>query len=196
LAGDGASLRLFLAVPCPPGLAVKLGQMQTELAAPTWDLDFAQPEDFHLTLHFMGPTPARVLGDLKKELGAVCHARRPFDLDCGGLGCFPDEKDPRVLWAGIRDPAGKLEDLFNASLRVLNAYRLFKLRGVLAPHVSLARVRRLSAAWDPALLRGLAPQWASLGRYPVEHLGLFHSRGDAADGPRYDCLAKLDLGGR
>jgi len=186
------SPRLFLAVPCPPALAARLERLQAELAADTWDLAFSRPEDFHLTLHFLGATPERILDDLKKELGAVCHARRPFDLACGGLGCFPDEADPRVLWAGVRDPAGRLEELFQASRRVLNGYRLFQLRGELAPHLSLARVRRLSAAWDPALLRGLAPQWSALGPLPVERLCLFQGV-QAPDGPRYRPVAEFRL---
>ena len=153
--------RLFLAVPCPRRLSARLEGLQAELAAATWDLDLSLPEDLHLTLHYLGATPERVLDDLKKELGAVCHARRPFDLDCGGLGCFPDEADPRVVWTGIRDPAGRLEELFQASRRVLNAYRLFKLGDAFTPHLSLARVRRLerrlgpgAAAWVGAAMEG------------------------------------------
>jgi 2'-5' RNA ligase len=192
VAGEREALRLFLAAPCPPALAHRLGQLQAELAAATWDLAFSPPEDFHLTLHFLGATPARVLDDLKKEMGAVCHARRPFDLDCGGLGCFPDEARPRVVWAGVRDPAGHLEDLFQASRRALNAYRLFKLRDELSAHLSLARVQRLSAAWDPALLRGLARQWKELGPLPVDRLVLMESGGDR-EGPRYRPLAEFRL---
>jgi 2'-5' RNA ligase len=186
------SLRLFLAAPCPPALAARLERLQAELAAATWDLALSPPQEFHLTLHFLGATPARVLDDLKKELGAVCHARRPFDLDCGGLGCFPDEAAPRVLWAGVRDPQGRLGELFQSTRRVLNAYRLFDLRDQLAPHLSLARVRRLSAAWDPALLRGLAPQWRGLGAFPVERLCLMES-GSPDPGPRYRSLAEFEL---
>jgi 2'-5' RNA ligase len=192
VAGDRDTLRLFLAVPCPAPLVDRLQQVQFELAAEAWDLDVCRPEDFHLTLHFLGATPERVLDDLKKELGALCHARRPFDVSCGGLGCFPDELQPRVLWAGIRDPAGKLEELYGAARRVLNGYRLFKLRDEFTPHLSLARVTRLSRAWDPALLRGLAPQWRDLGDFPVDRVALMAS-GPAGDGPRHRVLDQFVL---
>ena len=150
------------------------------------------PEDLHLTLHSLGATPLRLVDDLRRDLGALCHARRPFDLDGGGLGCLPDEAAPRLLYAGLDDPAGKLAELFEASRRVLNGYRLFKLRGDLAPHVPLARVTRLSAAWDPALLRGLARDWERLGPYPVERLRLMRSR-PAGPWPPYEVLAELPL---
>ena len=193
MAEAAPSARLFLAVPPPPALAVRLEGLQEALGAGTWQLTLTPPEDLHLTLHFLGATPLKLVDDLRRELGALCHARRRFDLDCGGLGCFPDEAEPRVVYAGLRDPAGRLAELFQASRRVLNAYRLFKLGEGLQPHVTLARVQRLSAAWDPALLRPLAAGAAALGPYPVERLQLMRARG-GGDGPGgYETLADLAL---
>jgi 2'-5' RNA ligase len=117
-------------------------------------------------------------------------------LRAGGLNCFPDEAHPRVVWVGIHDAAGKLQDLFEATGRVLQAYRLFKLRGDYVPHLTVARVERLSLAWDPRLLRGLAPQWSDLGTYPVEELRILRSRPASEPGPRYETLASLGLGGQ
>jgi 2'-5' RNA ligase len=191
-----SDLRLFVAIPCPPALQARLRELQESLKASTWDLKVTEPEDLHLTLHFLGATPERVVDDLKRELGAVAHARRPFDLSCGGLGCFPDEAEPRVVYAGIHDPAGKLQDLFEATRRILNAYRLFKLRDELTPHITLARVSKLSAAWDPAILRGLAPQWEKLGGYPVEKMQLMASHLDREAGKRYEVLAEMGMGGQ
>jgi 2'-5' RNA ligase len=185
--------RLFLAIPPPPALWERLMQLQAALEGGSWRLKPSPPEDLHLTLHFLGATPLRVVDDLKREVGALCHSRRRFDLACGGLGCFPDEAEPRVVYAAVQDPAGKLEDLFQASRRILNAYRLFKLRDELQPHVTLARVQSLCAAWDPARLRGLAASHGALGPYPVERVQLMQSHVGVPDGPRYECLAELGL---
>jgi 2'-5' RNA ligase len=187
--------RLFLAVPPPRALLARLAPLIGELEAGTWSLRPVEADAFHLTVHFLGATPARLVDDLKREIGALCHARRPFDLGAGGLGCFPDDVQPRVVWLGLQDRAGHLQDLFEASRRVLNAYRLFELRADFVPHLTVARVDRLSAAWDPRLLRGLAPQWERLGPYPVEELLLMRSS-SSPDGPRYETLARLSLGAR
>lgn len=192
----GESARLFLAVPPSPRLARELGLVVEALRADAWSLRPVEFPDFHLTLHFLGTTPLRVVDDLKRELGALCHARRPFDLRAGGLGCFPGESQPRVVWLGVQDRAGKLKELFDASRRVLDAYRLFKLDAEYTPHFTLARVDRLSRAWDPRLLRGLAPQWNDLGAFGVEQVLLMRSRPGAGDAPRYETLASLGLGGR
>jgi 2'-5' RNA ligase len=185
--------RLFLAVPPPAGLAARLAALAGELEASAWSLRFSAPEDLHLTLHFLGPTPARLVDDFRRELGALCHARRAFDLPAGGLGCFPDESNPRVLWAGVCDPQGRLRDLFEASRRALNAHRPTPLPAEYRPHVTLARVERLGSAWDPRLLRGLAGQWNDLGTYGVERVALLRVRTEGGPGPRYERLADLPL---
>jgi 2'-5' RNA ligase len=185
--------RLFVAIPVPPPLQARLQEMQQALLASSWELSLSEPEDLHLTLHYLGATPARVIDDLKRELGAVAHARRPFDLRCHGLGAFPDEEEPRVLWAGVEDPHGKLAELHQATLRVLNSYRLFKLHEQLTPHLTLARVRKLSSAWSPEPLRHLAKESGGLGRLPVEQVRLYRSREREEAGPHYECLAELAL---
>jgi 2'-5' RNA ligase len=188
-----ADPRLFVAVPLPGPLTARLLELQAALPSPSWELALSPPEDLHLTLHYLGPTPARVTDDLKRELGALAHARRPFDLPVQGLGAFPHDADPRVLWAGVSDPHGRLNGLFEATRRVLNAYRLFKLREELQPHLTLARVRSLRAPWSPQPLRALMSATGTLGRLPVERLHLMRSREPGEGPPRYECLGELAL---
>jgi 2'-5' RNA ligase len=183
--------RLFVAILCPALLKQSLAELQAALPAETWDLKFSHPDDFHLTLHFLGQTPVRVIDDLKRELAAVAHARRPFDLAVEGLGAFPHWEDPRVVWAGLRDPAGKLAGLFEATRRVLNAYRLFKLEETLNPHITLARVKSLSQAWDPRRLQVLPSR---LGAWPVDRMALMQSQ-TVPEGPKYRVLAEFELKG-
>lgn len=169
------SSRLYIAIPCPATLTSKLLELQSLLEADTWTLKRSDPLDFHLTLHFLGQTPARVFDDLRRELGAVAHARRPFDLAVRGLGAFPHWDAPGILWAGLVDPAGHLGELHHASLRVLNAYRLFKLEERYTPHITLARVKKISAAWDARRLQALDLK-ENLGVYPVEEIRLMKSQ--------------------
>ncbi len=168
--------RLYLAIPCPPTLVARLTELQARLEADTWTLRFSDPADFHLTLHFLGQTPTRVIDDLHREIGAVVHARRPFDLAVKGLGAFPHWEAPGILWAGVQDSVGKLAELHQATLRVLNAYRLFKLEEHYTPHITLARVKKISAAWDARRLQVVKGWDDALGVYPVEEVRLMRSQ--------------------
>jgi 2'-5' RNA ligase len=185
-------LRLFLALPVPPELARRLGSLQDELASSDWKIRWTPPAKLHLTLHFLGETPENLLEDLHHELGALMHARRPFDLKVGGLGAFPSWEDPKVLWAGVSGPGAVLEELFAASYKILKNYRIFQLRENFTPHLTLGRVTDLSPAWEAGRLKGLLPQWNDLGRLPVEGLRLMRSRPGPAD-QDYEILQTYQL---
>ena len=185
-------MRLFLAISLQPELARRLQDMQKALESSAWSLKPSPAEKLHLTLHFLGETPENLLEDLHHDLKACAQRHRPFDLKVGGLGAFPSWEDPRVLWAGVQDPKGKLAGLFDASRRALNAYRLFKLREEFQPHISLAKVGELKASWDPRPLQGILQQWEKIGILPVEEFSLIKSA--PGEGAPYDLIEKFSLG--
>ena len=58
---------------------------------------WTRPDQFHLTLRFLGEVPAHRLKDLKQSVEAVCLGRRPIPLRAKGLGLFPGNRSPRVV---------------------------------------------------------------------------------------------------
>jgi len=56
-------------------------------------------ENLHVTLKFIGEVQPEKLGDIRTALSAV-HSVRSVTLDFRGVGFFPNEKRPRVFWAG------------------------------------------------------------------------------------------------
>jgi 2'-5' RNA ligase len=58
----------------------------------------------------------------------------------------------------------------------LNSYRLFKLEEHYTPHITLARVKKISAAWNTQRLKAIHGWDDALGPYPVEEIRLMRSR--------------------
>ena len=58
-----------------------------------------------------------------------------------GTGCFPDPRDPRIIWAGMTDPAGELRRLVETIESALAASGFERERRRFHPHVTLGRVR-------------------------------------------------------
>lgn len=174
-------------------MALRLEALRQELASEDWQLAFTPPQQLHLTLHFLGPTPARLVEDLGKELAAWAHSRRPCDLRLDGLGSFPDWVQPRVLWAGFRGQDSLLQELYASSRRLLSAYRLFDLPEAYTPHLTLARVQALRSSWDPQRIQALLPQWQDLGSYPVERVQLIQSVLNV-EGTEHRVLREFKLG--
>ena len=106
-------LRLFVAVPIPGAVRDEMARAQGELRelAPRQAVRWTPPEQFHLTLKFLGDVAAERVDALIESVGAVCRTARPLRLRAQGIGFFPDDRHPRVIWAGIEDETGGLAGL-------------------------------------------------------------------------------------
>src|SRR5690349_11856658 len=73
-----------------------------------------RPEKLHLTLKFLGSLDDGVLAELSDAIRMVARSRERFDISIVGTGVFPSPRNPRVLWVGVSDSAGKFEVLAKA----------------------------------------------------------------------------------
>src|SRR5690606_3649272 len=103
-------VRAFVAIELPAGVQAYLAEIGRgyEQQLPAGAVRWVQPERMHLTLRFLGETPASKLTAIGAALDAVGQAHRPFELQVGRLGCFPNQRRPRVIWAGL---AGATKEL-------------------------------------------------------------------------------------
>jgi RNA 2',3'-cyclic 3'-phosphodiesterase len=106
-------LRLFVSIPIPGAIRHELARAQSELRelAPRGTVRWTPPEQFHLTLKFIGNVAAERLDSLKDAVAAACLAARPLPLLARGIGFFPNSRSPRVMWAGMADETGGLAGL-------------------------------------------------------------------------------------
>ncbi len=95
----GELRRLFLGVAVDAGVKSMLAQ---HLAAWTLPGKVVPPDNWHLTIRFLGPldeTRAEILAARidQSDLGA------PFDLSLWEMGAFPNGRRANVLWLGVKD---------------------------------------------------------------------------------------------
>ena len=127
------SERLFIAVTLPGSLRALLAS----LAQPLHGVNWTRPEQLHLTLRFLGEVPAEQLEPMIARLEAVRVA--PFVLPLEGVGAFPPNRPPRVLWAGIGQGHPRLFQLRQRLDDALLASGLALDVRTFHPHVTLAR---------------------------------------------------------
>lgn len=70
---------------------------------------WVRAENLHVTLKFLGNTDPAKLVALQNALGAA-RCEQPVTLEFRGLGFFPNDKRPRVFWAGM-EASGNLKSL-------------------------------------------------------------------------------------
>ncbi len=99
---------------------------------------FLSPDNYHLTLNFIGETDR--LDDIKKIMDSL-PAFRPFDLTLGGVGVFK-RRSGDILWLGIDNSPElyKIQRRLNREL-ILADFEVDT--GRFKPHITLARKCRI-----------------------------------------------------
>jgi 2'-5' RNA ligase len=137
------TIRAFVAIELDAALRSALGELQGRLRrAPLARLGrWVNPAGIHLTLRFLGNVSTGSLSDLRAALRSAAREVAPFELALAGLGCFPNCRQPRVVWVGVQEPTGALGRLQCAVERELCALGFAPEGRAFRPHLTLARVR-------------------------------------------------------
>ncbi len=94
-------MRTFVAIPLPSECHRMLEQNQGKLRATGADVRWVAVSSIHLTLKFLGEIDTALVPRLSDSLRAACDTQTSFSLRVHGLGCFPNLRNPRVIWCGI-----------------------------------------------------------------------------------------------
>jgi len=184
-------MRLFVAIDIPDTVREALARLMGELRPLCSGARWVRIEGAHLTLKFLGETPA----DRARGIDAALHraqASGPIDLLFSGLGFFPDPRHPRVLWAGVSTNPN-LQALAASVAAQLVPLGIARETREFSPHITLARFE--SPKGLDALRAAVEHAGAAeFGRSSVREFHLFQSvlkRG----GAEYTRLATYPVSG-
>jgi 2'-5' RNA ligase len=191
-------LRLFIAIPIPEPVWDEIIRIQLELqplvprAAARW----TRPDQFHLTLRFLGDVPVAGLEKLKESVNAVCRSAQPLQLRATGIGFFPSPHSPRVVWVGIDDQAGLLVDLQKRIETAISSFTVEPGEKNFSGHVTLGRLKNLR----PPDARKLAAHAQTVmartfGEWTTQEIEIIRSELSPV-GARHTTLAVFRLGAK
>ena len=155
-------MRLFVALEIPSAVRENLVALLRSLGAVSPQTRWVRPDNLHVTVKFIGEVPETKVVAIRIALTGV-RSDQPVALDFRGLGFFPNEKHPRVLWAGI-EASPNLKTLAanidegTEKLGILRELRPF------SPHLTLARFEshRLPEKLRSAIQENAARDFGSL----------------------------------
>ncbi len=176
-------IRAFIAIDLPSSIRSLLNDTQDELRKqlPTKLIRWVPAKNIHLTLKFLGDTELDRLPSISKALDLVTKDHAPFKLELAQLGCFPNPRNPRVVWIGIHDETKELMAIQERIDRSIHSFGFELDRRKFNPHLTLGRVndsRQLAAAKLP---------WGHhfiTDGFSVDSITLFESQLQS-DGARY-----------
>jgi 2'-5' RNA ligase len=139
-------MRAFVALIPPAQALAELADAVDPLRAAQPDLRWTPPEQWHLTLAFLGDVDERVLPQLTERLARAARRHRRMELTFAGGGRFGD----RVLWTRVANPLGRESPVSTGRVAHLDR-AAGRPRG---PAVSrAAQLRRLAASVGAAARR-------------------------------------------
>jgi len=168
-------MRLFVAVNFPPVVrdAIQSAIDGFPVTRPPWR--WAAPQNWHLTLKFLGDTTPAQLDALIPALDSVRAAHAAFDLGLGAFGAFPNLRSPRVLFFDVERGADNLERLArDVDLAVQRATGLPLETRRFRAHATVARVKERLAPDVASKLAGVPPLTETVAR--VDTFELMESR--------------------
>jgi RNA 2',3'-cyclic 3'-phosphodiesterase len=165
--------RLFTGLELPDGVVGQLALMRGGGVGARW-LD---PEDYHITLRFIGDVDGGVARDIDETLSDIRQPKAPVRFE--GLSWFGGAK-PRAIVAKVKpDPA--LMDLQAEQERRLRRIGVEPETRKYTPHVTLARVR---GGGQAAVANYLAERGALIAdSFTAERFVLYSAREGSGGGP-------------
>jgi 2'-5' RNA ligase len=177
--------RLFTAIEVPKEIGTMLSMLRGGVHGARW----ISPENYHITLRFIGDIDERTANEVA---GILDFVERPsFNLTLTGLDQFGGKK-PRSVFASVQ-PSPALIELQAEQERMMQRIGLPPEGRRFTPHVTLARLRDASVieVADYLATRG---GFRSMS-FPVSRFVLYSSRASQGGGP-YIVEADYPLRGR
>ncbi|MBM1175119.1 RNA 2',3'-cyclic phosphodiesterase [Microvirga arabica] len=166
--------RLFTGIQIPAEIALALSGFRGGLPGARW----VEPENYHITLRFIGDIDERMADDVTSILGER-RQRAPLTLTIDGLDSFGGSK-PRAVFARTSGN-GELNELQAEQERLLRQVGLPPETRKFTPHITLARLKQVSPV-------DVAHYIATNGQFPkltftADRFVLYSSRASVGGGP-------------
>lgn len=141
----------FLAVRLPKEakqlLHEKAEQLKSELKFARW----VHPEDYHITLAFLGNASCSQLNRTKELVQKNINGTSVFSLTIQHFGTFGRKDSPRIFWAGLHKEE-RLHQLRNLVFSACEKAGFQLETRPFSPHITLARKWTGSSSFSPVFL--------------------------------------------
>ncbi|MBU9721069.1 MULTISPECIES: RNA 2',3'-cyclic phosphodiesterase [Bacillaceae] len=155
----------FIGLKIPKHIQPILKGVQEELNVNKYYKKVTYPDDFHITLLFLGGWDKQKVDQLWANLKSNV-SNDAFELTLSRIGYFGAEKSPRVLWFGVEESKGLTELKNNVSEQAEKLNFPVEKRPF-RPHITLAKNYKSQAPIDFRQYKLVEKNW------PVLELTLF-----------------------
>ena len=184
-------MRTFIAI----NLDDSIKEAIEKSAAPLRDLKakikWVEKENLHLTLRFLGEVRPEIIPDIDRAVKRSCRGVAPFEMALKGMGCFPENRAPRIVWVAVENGVEKVRALAESLKKELSGLPVKSEERAFKAHITIARIKRMA---DVAAFRSEIKKRKELflGSHTITSVELMEST-LSASGPHYSVIGEATL---
>lgn len=139
-------MRSFIAIEVPEDIRERVATLNSEFRIPNSEfIKWVNKENLHLTLIFLGEVKEDFLEKVKVRLSEITSQKSPFYLSLKGLGAFPNIRNPRVIWIGVKKGDEEIEAIQGEIEKELTKIGYQPEPRKFHPHLTIGRVKSFGA---------------------------------------------------
>ena len=146
-------MRIFIAVRLRQDVILYLKHLSENLSVDFEKARFTRPENYHITLKFIGETDRRTYDKIIKATKNTAGGIKKFIVKTSDADSFK-RKNKHIFYCSLND-SGELMDLYNLLYRNLKAEGLDMADGKYNPHITLAREVVLKSTYKCKILESV-----------------------------------------
>lgn len=136
------TIRAFIAVEITPDLQADIGNLSYVLSKKIPGVKWVSKCNFHITLRFLGDLEEETIPGVQAVLDKIANRYLPIRCKFDGLGVFPHQRRPRVIWLGIKEGSTELTGLTDALNPELAKLGFGPGEKRYIPHLTMGRLRK------------------------------------------------------
>ena len=178
-------MRIFTAFELPEKIKDEIYKIVSEKGPKISGVKWVEKENLHITCKFLGEINEKQLEELISKLQEKLNKGEKVRISITNFGCFPNFRNPRVLWLGVQGEVDRLQKIWAILEDISKNLKIGEREKDYVPHVTLGRVK------SPI---SLDKDWIkySSKEFEITHLTVFQST-LTPSGPIYKSIAKIGL---
>jgi len=180
-------MRTFIAVEVPEDIQKIVGEYIDIIAGLVPDVKWVPEKNLHFTIKFLGEINDDVFPRVKECVEQVAKDYSSFTMGISGVGFFPTEDHPKVVWIGADGGVDHLLFLFQDMERCLEHIGFDRESKTFSPHLTIGRAKKFRKVTIPAGLPDFETAMFNVGSVAIMKSTL------TPDGPIYEKLFECRL---
>ena len=137
-------IRTFIAIEIPLAIRTEIAKFQEQLKQEQAPISWVKPNNIHITIKFLGDVDENKIDDIALAIQTATTEIKPFSIEIGGAGAFPNYKKPRVIWIGAKSEHDLLKELAKQIDIQVHKLGFEKETRDFKAHLTLGRVKSLN----------------------------------------------------